>query len=60
MVIGVVILLFAPRIADRILQVSEKRWFTAPKFRNLLYVWPIRLMGCILIGFGLWKSVSGQ
>jgi len=59
MVLGVALLLLAPRIADKILQISEERWFATPKFRNLFFVWPIRLMGIILLGFGFWILIGG-
>jgi hypothetical protein len=58
-VLGIIILLFAGRISDAIRGLSKNSGLSADKYRSLLYVWPIRGMGIMLIGFGILEATSG-
>ena len=57
--LGIIILLLAGRIADTIRRASLYQGLAAQKYRNILFVWPIRFAGIIALCFGFWISTCG-
>ena len=57
--LGLVIFLGASQISDVTRHLADNKGLAAPKYRSLLYVWPTRVMGIILICFGIWSATSG-
>jgi len=51
MIIGIVSLVFAKKIADFMLSFLPGHKFNKQSYKNLLYIWPIRFIGIFCLGF---------
>jgi len=57
--IGIISIVFAKKIADFMLSFLAGSKFNKRPYKSLLYIWPIRLVGVICLGFSLLIFFSG-
>jgi len=58
-VIGVACLVFAKKIADLMLRPLPGHKFNKQPYKSLLYIWPIRFIGILCLGFSFLIATSG-
>lgn len=59
MLIGIICLVFAKKIADFMLSFLQSHKFNKPPYKSLLYIWPIRFIGILCLGFSFLIFTSG-